>query len=155
VTLRPEYMLGHSVFNEFLFAPAGSDEAGQDVTVLSVLARSGLDPWTEAARLADLPKESAAQGVAALLRRENARTPDAYGVASRLVDLLPHHDVPPIPVPIPDPVHAPQHPSADIMKSRPPLWLICVVAAVAWFCLLSYMKPDPAFEPPTTTVTTK
>lgn len=53
--LRSEYMLGHSEFNEFLFAVVGEERGGQQLTVLSALARLGLDPWGEAARLSKLP----------------------------------------------------------------------------------------------------
>ena len=143
--LRPEYALGLSDLNPFLFAAAGRDEAGQDLTILSVLARLGLDPWVEAARLANLPKEAAVRGVAAFLCQGSAKTPDANGVAKRLVDLLPRRAASPVPT---LPVPPPQAASFDTMKPRPPIWLICIVAAVAWYLLLSYMKADTALEPP-------
>ena len=54
MTLRPEYSLVHSEFNEFLFAFVGEEKSGADLTVLSALARLGLDPWNEAARLSAL-----------------------------------------------------------------------------------------------------
>lgn len=147
MTLRPEYALGHSELNAFLFAPAGKDEAGQELTVLSVLARLDLDPWAEAGRLANLPRAAAAQALAALLYQGDPKTPDAAGRATRLVDFLPPQGVTPIPVVQPPPVI--QNTSVEKMKSRPPVWLICIVAAVAWYMLLSYMKADPALEPPT------
>jgi hypothetical protein len=62
MTLRPEYSLGRSAYNDFLHAPLGHDAAGTELTVLSALTRLGLDPWAEAARLADLSRPAAAQG---------------------------------------------------------------------------------------------
>lgn len=90
--LRPEYSLGHSEFNDFLFASIGEKEGGSELTVLSALARLGLDPWKEAARLAELPKDAATAALAASIVRlpEGVLTlPDARSVALRLVDRLP------------------------------------------------------------------
>jgi hypothetical protein len=46
----------NSGLNEFLFAEVGNEVNGSPLTILSVLARLGKDPWIEAARLARLPK---------------------------------------------------------------------------------------------------
>ena len=51
MTLRPEYSLGHSAYNDFLFGSLGQDSAGIEVTMLSALSRLGIDPWQEAAHL--------------------------------------------------------------------------------------------------------
>jgi hypothetical protein len=53
--------------NQFLFSPIASDGNGMHLTMLSALARSGVDPWDEAARLAALPRESATQQVVEML----------------------------------------------------------------------------------------
>jgi hypothetical protein len=45
MALRPEYSLVHSEFNDFLFAFVGEEKSGLQLTVLSALARLGLDPW--------------------------------------------------------------------------------------------------------------
>ncbi len=42
--LRPEYSLGHSAYNDFLFGSVSQDAAGTEVTVLSALSRLGIDP---------------------------------------------------------------------------------------------------------------
>jgi hypothetical protein len=55
MTLRPEYSLGHSEYNAFLFAAVGEEKVGLPLTVLTALTRLGFDPWREAARLSDLP----------------------------------------------------------------------------------------------------
>lgn len=56
-----------SEFDDFLFAPVGEDHNGMPLSVVSVLARMDLDPWMEAANLADLPAETAARKLAAWL----------------------------------------------------------------------------------------
>ena len=43
-------------YEPFLYAPVGDDRRGATVTVLSMLARLGVDPWGEAAGLASLPE---------------------------------------------------------------------------------------------------
>jgi len=78
-------------FNDFLFAPVGDDSNGMHLTLLSVLARSGVDPWLEAADLAALSRESATQKLVSLLAGvPNGPPPgaDTQTVASRLVALL-------------------------------------------------------------------
>lgn len=92
MTLRPEYSLGHSEFNDFLFASIGEEESGSQLTVLSALARLGLDPWTEAARLSELPKEAATAALTATIARlpEGAlKASDVRSIALLLVDRLP------------------------------------------------------------------
>ncbi len=46
-------------FDRFLYASVGKDQDGSVVTVVSALARLGLDPWKEAAKLASLGREAA------------------------------------------------------------------------------------------------
>jgi hypothetical protein len=81
-------------FDHFLFASIGDQENGTPLSVLSMLARSDIDPWQEAARLAQMPKELAARSVASLIERlPNRRrgAPSSKVVAARLVELLPSH----------------------------------------------------------------
>jgi hypothetical protein len=81
-----------SEFDDFLFAVIGEDRNGTALSVVSVLARMDLDPWQEAARLAAMSEEMAAQRLAPLLAALPARTlqqtsPEATAV--RLIALLP------------------------------------------------------------------
>ncbi|MEX5729794.1 hypothetical protein Ga0609869_003147 [Rhodovulum iodosum] len=46
-------------FERFLYASVGEDRNGYVVTVLSTLARLGLDPWKEAAELVTLGRDAA------------------------------------------------------------------------------------------------
>jgi hypothetical protein len=81
-----------SEFNDFLFAPIGEDRNGMLVSVLSGLARSDVDPWQEAAKLAQLPGETATKELAALigaLPDRAASYPDPRTIAARLIALLP------------------------------------------------------------------
>jgi hypothetical protein len=100
MTLRPEYSLGHSAYNGFLFGSLGPDASGTEVTVLSALSRLGIDPWQEAARLAAVPRDAAAEALAATLARLPEKTMPAGEVAkiaARLVALLPEGAVADIP----------------------------------------------------------
>ena len=100
MTLRPEYSLGHSAYNAFLFGSLDQDASGAEVTVLSALSRLGIDPWEEAARLAALPRAAAAEALAATLLRLPDRTVPASAAAesaARLVALLPEGAVADIP----------------------------------------------------------
>ena len=65
--------------------------------MLSVLARAGKDPWTEAARLASLPRDAAADSLATTigcLPASSLPPTDARTVAFCLVLLLPDQDYP-------------------------------------------------------------
>lgn len=76
---------------DFLFAPIADDANGMPLTMISALARSGVDPWAEAADLAVLSRESATQKLILLLAGvPNGPTPgaDTASAASRLVTLL-------------------------------------------------------------------
>jgi hypothetical protein len=82
-----------SEFNAFLFASIGDDRNDMPLSVLSALARLGLDPWQEAAELARLPPDTATQRLIASI----AAFSDGLSVhleirtlAARLIGLLPH-----------------------------------------------------------------
>jgi len=79
-------------FDEFLFAPIGTDASGTSITVVSALARLDLDPWAEAANLTRLPGAIATQKLAKVISRlpeiPSARV-DSSMVAARLIGLLP------------------------------------------------------------------
>jgi hypothetical protein len=92
MTLRPEYSLGHSEYNAFLFAAVGEEKVGLPLTVLTALTRLGFDPWREAARLSDLPKETAARAFAvtiAMLPEGDWKASESEAIAARLVNWLP------------------------------------------------------------------
>jgi hypothetical protein len=91
-TLAPVFSLKHPRFDEFLFAPLGVEENGMTLSVVSALARVGVDPWREAARLAGLPRPEAALALARLFGRLPGGADQPFGAvghAARLIDLLP------------------------------------------------------------------
>ena len=96
MTLRPEFALGHSEYNPFLFSVVDDLEGELPITVLTALTRLGFDPWREAARLSDLPREAAAQALAeaiAKLPGKACEGPNLAATAARLVSGLPARGV--------------------------------------------------------------
>lgn len=84
-------------FDPFLQAAVGEDRNGQVVTVLSMLARLGLDPWSEASDLASLSRAAAGARLDKLLsgfRDVPALGLDHGAIARRLTDLLPVRSLP-------------------------------------------------------------
>ena len=57
--------LQRSDLNNFLFADVGTEASGMTLSVVSLFARQGNDPWREADRLAGLPKSEATASLAA------------------------------------------------------------------------------------------
>ncbi len=79
-------------FERFLYASVGEDRNGFVVTVLSTLARLGLDPWQEAAELTTLGRDAARSRLETLLARFRdvpTLTSDHRRVAQDLSQLLP------------------------------------------------------------------
>jgi hypothetical protein len=78
-------------FDTFLYASVGEDNNGMPLTVLSALARVDVDPWEEASKLTQLPRESAVTQLASLLGA--LRMPvvglDPPCIAAALIALLP------------------------------------------------------------------
>ena len=166
MTLRPEYSLGHSAYNDFLHAPLGRDAQGTELTVLSGLTRLGLDPWPEAARLADLPRPDAARALAAILARLPGVRPigaetggnwtesEAAAVAGHLVAALPEGRAPAIPE---TPEAALLHPGSRAApaapvsppKARPGAtsWLLWGGLAVAFYLLVAQLGSVADLEP--------
>jgi hypothetical protein len=92
MALPARFSLLESEFNEFLFATVGEERIGVPLSVLSALARLGLDPWLEAARLSDLPRESAVAALSGTIARLPVgrwEPSDTRGIAARLIEALP------------------------------------------------------------------
>ena len=93
MTLATATSAFESRFDRFLYAAVREDPDGTPLTVLSVLARLDIDPWKEAAKLAQLPGEAAARALAVLisaLPKGSATPSDSETIAARLITLLPH-----------------------------------------------------------------
>jgi hypothetical protein len=81
-----------SGFNDFLFALIGEQENETPLSVLSALARLDVDPWREAARLAQLPKDQAIQDLSSMIGRlcgGRWKISESNMISVRLVKLLP------------------------------------------------------------------
>ena len=136
MTLRPEYSLGHSEYNAFLFASVGEEKIGLPLTVLTAFTRLDIDPWREAARLSDLSRETAARALAAVIARlpeGNWKASDSPEIAARLVCCLPGRSVPAVPSPGVD------RPKAEKTKSGVAIGLIWLVLAVTLFFVVLHL----------------
>jgi hypothetical protein len=92
MVLRHAYTPELPEMDPFLFATVGEEVNGIPLSVLSALARLGLDPRTEAARLSRLTSKAATNQLARMFARLPDRpwtSPDIRTIASRLVELLP------------------------------------------------------------------
>jgi hypothetical protein len=143
---RPELSIGHPEFDAFLSAPVGEDADGVELSVMSALARTGLDPWSEAARLSDLPHDAAVEALAATLGQLPAGSWKQAGdlgtlgdLARRLADCLPRSH---------SPVCEPGRPAAAARTaSGPMLWLLYAAVAVGFYMLFSQLQADNQLEP--------
>ena len=92
MTSTNAFALKNSDLNTFLFADVGTELNGSALTILSVLARLGQDPWAEAARWAQLPKAAAIECLARSIGKmpmEPQAIADNGATAARLILLLP------------------------------------------------------------------
>lgn len=95
------FALRNSGLEAFLHAEVGTEPNGSTLTVLSILARLGLDPWAEAAEWARLPKATVIDSLVQMMSQIPLRASalaDSRAVAARLVLLLPSKNpIPKIP----------------------------------------------------------
>jgi hypothetical protein len=118
------FALKESGLNEFLFAEVGTELNGSPLTILSVLARLGQDPWAEAARWTKLPKSAIidrlAQSIAQMPLAPQAIA-EARSTAARLIVLLPSQ------------AQAPrtEQKSAAAAKPAMPKWALAAVLGAA------------------------
>lgn len=135
------FALRHSGLNEFLFAPVGTESNGMTLSLISVFARLGDDPWREAGRLAGLPASEAIASLAETIAGMPTSVwplPAATTIAARLVALLPKRS------------GKPQYgtpPSADSARTgrfvRIGLVVVCVASAMAFEAGLFTAAPAP------------
>jgi hypothetical protein len=152
---RPDaFALQNSGFNAFLFSEVGTELNGSTLTMLSVLARLGEDPWAEAARWARLPRAAITDRLAGILVQMPLSPQsllEARATAARIILLLPSqsraeavatHDA-----------HAAAAPAAAL-----PVWatLAAITCALALGIAVNIMAlqhdaPRPAHPPTATT----
>jgi hypothetical protein len=131
MTLRRSFRLLRSDFDKFLFPTVGDEIDGMPLSIISALARLGLDPREEAGRLSLLNNREAVEQLARLI----AEVPGSFRplgearvLADGLVGLLPKH--------------GPSRTSALQLQIRPrygapalpkpsQFWVVCFVLAAA------------------------
>jgi hypothetical protein len=89
---RAPFDLKNSPLNPFLHSEVGLELNGSALTVLSILARLGEDPWTLALSWTKLPKPEIIDSLANRIRQMPLCPQallDAQGTATRLTSLLP------------------------------------------------------------------
>lgn len=127
-----------SEFDGFLFASIDEDRNNMPLSVVSALARLDIDPWREAASLAQLPKATATERltslIAALADGLSARR-DSEAIATRLIALLPHQASPAIP-----PREAWFGLSAET-NSRTVLYVIFMILVLGFQCFIASHQP--------------
>jgi hypothetical protein len=128
-----------AIYNSFLLESLGPEPTGMDLSVLSALARTGVDPWAEAERLSSLPKGVAAQSIRASL----AHIIDSVG-ARRLADLLPEPA---------QPVQQQQVTATDQRQFFKAHGL--AIVAMWLFILVGFALTEASVEPDTQPVATK
>jgi len=139
VALAARFRQLDTSLNDFLFATIGEEQNGMRLSVASALARRGFDPWTEAIRLAGLPRAKASEALAAVISAvpfARCMPSEAPSIASRLSLLLPtSRALPPTPEP---------QPSNQRAKAAGRLlWLFyLIVLAAALFSLIPDRHPS-------------
>ena len=113
------FALTNTGLSNFLFSRVGEELNGSDLTILSMLARLGKDPWAVAAVWAQAPKALAIDELADNIAQTPLRRPasqSARQTASHLVSLLPNRSG--------------QIRSGQGTGSKPPRWHFLLCAAV-------------------------
>jgi hypothetical protein len=117
------FALKNSGLNAFLFAEVGEELNGSPLTILSVLARLGKDPWAEAGKWVNMPRaailERLTQSISQMPLSPQALT-DARATAARLILLLPSH------TPAPRPSEG-----VTVGKSVVPKWVLIAICVTA------------------------
>jgi hypothetical protein len=121
------FALKNSGLNAFLFAEVGTEQNGSPLTILSILARLGKDPWAQAAEWARMPQakmiESLTQSITQMPLCPSALA-NAGATAGRLGLLLPRQGA-----------TTAQTTSLPVIGTKLPKWLplaiFCAVLIVA------------------------
>jgi hypothetical protein len=146
---RSVFSLRTSAFDDFLYAPIGEEKNGMVLSVLSALARLGVDPWEEAARLSELLPENARKRLTSII----SGLPDgpwakasAEDIAIRLGALLPG---PQAAVAQPAMPHTRQLPPAEVA-----MFLVLFFANALVFFVMRDHAPQPVEDPSVSTSST-
>lgn len=134
-------------FDDFLFAPVGQDFDGTPLTLVTALARLGIDPWEEAAEIASLAHDPAMQRLASRLDAIPNRPSsgeDTGKVTTRLLALL--HRSNPRKSPLPE---TPRPSDAEMPPKRVNVaiyWLIAMAVLLVAQWALSTPDAPPSMD---------
>ena len=120
-------------FDPFLFAVIGEERNGMLLSMLSALARLGLDPWFEATKLSRLPAPAATERLTSLLSSlpvAQLKAPAPVTVTGWIA-LLPH--------PVPDAVRSPR---GAVVKESKPTWPGVAVILAVFLMMLAAQFAD-------------
>jgi len=116
-------------YTAFLFEPLGDDRNGVPLALASVLGRMSLDPWSEAASLAAMPPDVAAQRLASFIEAVPNHTfarVQSSTLAERLMTLLPKR---------PGATDSATEPLAEV-RATPRRWPVTYLVWFVIFCLV-------------------
>ncbi len=142
---RPDvFALKDSGLQAFLYAEVGTEPNGSTLTMLSVLARLGNDPWAQAANWASMPRTAAIDDLSksiAQMPLAPAALVSSHDIAARLVEFLPGTS---------RTVIAAQSDSAAaaMPNAQSVLIICCGIAAWAGLTLMMTIKPATVVRPP-------
>ncbi len=143
MTQSDVFALHNSGLTPFLHALVGPELNGSQLTILSMLARLGLDPWDEVAAWVKLPRNAASARLAQCIGRmplSPQALAGAPGTATRLIALLPA------------PAKASARPAAwALMPAWLPAWVpvavVLGVMALGFAVSTIAMPQDPTLAP--------
>jgi hypothetical protein len=161
MAMPARFSLLNASYDDFLFASIGEEASGMPLSVASVLARLGTDPWVEAGRLARLPRAKATEALAAMIAEvplPRWQPSEVPGIVARLIPLLPGATAAPPQPPEPKP-SAPARleptPKAGPSSARSSwygtaAWLLCLalVTAAAFAALTDGMPAEERLGAP-------
>jgi hypothetical protein len=135
MTQTPKHLGQDPQYEPFLYAPVGEDLSGASVTVLSMLARLGVDPWGEASALSGLSEGAARQRLELLMGRFHDVSTDVQdrgNLVSGLLAVLPRRG-------------GPARASSDGATARlsiPPqgsafYWIVVAALFLGWIAILA------------------
>lgn len=120
------FALRDSTLNDFLYADIGTEDNGCGLTILSVLARLGKDPWAQAAVWCNTSKDAAVDALTQNIVQMHLRQHSggsAHSTALRLIGLLPHSP------------HFPDAPASPSLKAAASVMPGGVLTIVSWALL--------------------
>lgn len=141
---RPDaFALKNAGLQAFLYADVGTEPNGSTLTMLSVLARLGEDPWAQAASWAAMPKAVAIDNLSRSIAQMGlmpAALTDSREIAARLVEFLPATSRTVIPA-------ASDGATPAMPNGQLAMMLLCGIATWAWLALILAVKPATDVRP--------